>query len=130
MSMHERYGRRDLTYSSWHRTLHPSLHWIDIDAVEYCAVCKEPLVVIETAQDVGQAFKPTTVLRNVARRMGVPGYLVFYKANDGTVERLRVRKVWPQYEPVAVMTPEDYEAWLLAIREHHRPLCGLTGVVF
>ena len=66
MSLKERYGKRDLTYSSWHRPESISrflekryaynLDFIDLDAIEYCHFCKEPLALIELAQDVGQSY--------------------------------------------------------------------------
>ena len=88
MSMEERYGSRDLTYSAWHRTLDPSLHYIDLDAIEYCAQCKEPLALLELAQDVGQGWKATTVLRKLARKARLPAYLVFWKKEGDEIVQL------------------------------------------
>jgi len=67
----ERFGTRDLTYSGWHRTDSTKryigrekayeLSYIDIDAVEYCRICCQPLLLIELARDVGQKHKNHTV---------------------------------------------------------------------
>ncbi|RLC87699.1 MAG: hypothetical protein DRJ03_05335 [Chloroflexi bacterium] len=125
MSMEERYGTRDLTYSSWHRTLHPSLHYIDLDAVEYCARCKEPLALLELAQDVGQTSKTTTVLRKLARRSNLPAYLVFWKKEGDSISQFRIRQVWPNWGEEQTMSPEEYEGWLLSLRSGHR--CPLAS---
>ena len=81
MTRFERTGRRDLTYSSWHRGIEPytqsNLPYVDLDAVEYCRKCDEPLALVELAQDVGQEFKATTVMRKLAAKAGLPAYLVF-----------------------------------------------------
>lgn len=122
MSKDERYGVRDLTYSRWHRTLDDSLHWIDLDAVEYCSLCKEPLVLIELAHDIGQTFKATTVMTRLATRADLPAFLVFYLAaadGDG-ITRLRVRRVWPPDDTEFVMSPQEYEWWLSTFRGAHR----------
>jgi len=119
MSMEERYGTRDLAYSAWHRILDPSLHYIDLDAIEYCAQCKEPLALFELAQDVGQGWKATTVLRKLARKARLPAYLVFWKKEGDEIVQLRVREVWPCYGQENTMSPAEYEQWLLSLREQH-----------
>ena len=81
MAQEEKYGTRDRTYSAWHRRLSTQrfvgiekaqlLAMIDLDAalyVEYDDGTKEPLALIETAQDVGQAYKPATVTLRLAKR--------------------------------------------------------------
>lgn len=124
MALRERFGERDLTYSRWHRSLDPRLHFIDIDSVEYCHRCKQPLVLIELAKDIGQRNKATTVLQRLAAMANLPAYLVFYlAAEDGSgVVRLRVRQVWPAYGEEVMMTPEEYERWLWGFRLAHT--CG------
>jgi len=66
MAEREKYGVRSLEYSRWHRT--DSVHrflglerahhlpMIDLDALEYCRLCSQPLLLIETARDVGQRY--------------------------------------------------------------------------
>jgi hypothetical protein len=53
------------------------LHMIDLDGalfVEYDGGTKKPLALIETARDVGQAYKCATVTANLARRARLPCY--------------------------------------------------------
>ena len=78
----ERYGHRDLTFSRWHRTLGDHVTCIDMDFLEYCRRCRQPLAFIETARDVGQGFKPTTVQKKTAEQANVPAYCVLYKPQD------------------------------------------------
>lgn len=134
MSSVERHGTRDLTYSAWHRAANVArflgpqrahqLTYIDLDAIEYCAKCREPLLLGELARDVGQAFKATRVLRRLAKRANRPAVLVFYRVGDtGDIERFRVRMVYPDYEQhERTMDPAEYAAWLWSFREAHR--CG------
>lgn len=124
MSREERYGERDLAYSSWHRTIedeHEPLDYIDIDAVEYCHNCKKPLALIELAQDIGQKNKPTTVTRILARRADIPAYLVFYKKNqEEQIEGFRVRMVSPRWGKEKEMSVDEYVNFLFSLREKHR----------
>jgi len=121
----ERYGTRDLTYSRWHRDIEPidqcTLPYIDIDSVEYCHLCKKPLALVETAQDVGQAFKATTVLRNLAAKANLPAYLVFYRKDPaaGKIDRFRLRQVYPHFTPWRMLTPDEYVAFLRSLRTGH-----------
>jgi len=124
MSREERFGTRDLTYSSWHRRVEPAdrntLTYIDLDAVEYCHRCREPLALLELARDVGQAFKPTTVLRALAERAQVPAYLVFYKPDaDGNIIGFRMRQVYPRAGEWQTLSPGEYAAFLVRLRSLH-----------
>lgn len=118
----ERTGWRDLTFYRWHRTLHPSLHLIDIDGVEYCPNCKEPLALFELVRDKGQVIKPTLLMRKLAARAELPAYLVFYTPGWGPDKLLclRMRQVWPERSLELRYTPEGFEDWLLSLRRQHR----------
>ena len=144
MSRHERYGTRSLVYSKWHRFyLGDAEPMIDLDGIEYCTEkgCSKPLILVETARDVGQANKPTTVLRELAKQAGgVLAICVLYTVADGVDEqtgcgctpnqvddscqhgitRFRVRRVWPSPKPLwTAMTPEEFRDRLRQVRLHH-----------
>lgn len=124
MSRDEKYGNRDLTYSKWHRRLDDFLDWIDIDCCEYChnPKCREPLALIELAQDVGQSFKATTVMRKLALKATLPAFLVFYKKGDDftLITRFRVKQVSPAWSDEIMMSPDDYADFLRKIHLKHR----------
>jgi hypothetical protein len=84
---------------------------IDLDAslwIEYEGWNREPLVLIETAIDVGQSRKPATVLQCLARRANLPAYVVLYTPMAGLknpadssasdIVRFRVKRLWPDPE--------------------------------
>ncbi len=118
----ERYGERDLTYSQWHRRLDDFVTYIDIDACEYCHRCRDPLVLIELAKDVGQPYKTTTVLRKLAVKAGIRGYLVLYKVNSSTDEiiQFKLQQVSPVWSKGKPMPPEEYANWLRQIHLTHQ----------
>ena len=144
MSRYERYGVRSLVYSKWHRFyLGDAEPMIDLDGVEYCAErgCSKPLVLIETARDVGQASKATTVMRELAKQAGgIMALCVLYKIAEGVdpekgcacearqvdddcshgISRFRVRKAWPSPSPLwVILTPEEFRDRLRTVRMHH-----------
>jgi len=132
----ELYGTRDLTYSRWHRVKSirrfmqeehaQQLTYIDVDALEYCRQCLQPILLLETARDVGQSSKPTAALRALARRANLPAFLVFYRVDvTGEIESFRVRMVHPARGAEKTMTPRQYAAWLWSFREAHR--CELAA---
>jgi len=120
MSREERYGTRDLAYSKWHRRQARLLPYIDLDAIEYCQMCKQPIALIELALDVGQKYKATTITAKLANMAGLPAYLVFYK-KDGRDEIIgfRVSLVAPQRGAEQIMTLEEYVEFLCVIRDGH-----------
>jgi hypothetical protein len=122
----ERYGERDLCFSGWHRyQLHENLDYIDLDCIEYCHRCMEPLILIEMAKDIGQLNKATTVTRKLAKMCGLPAYLVFYTGNEkkmreARVSGLRVRKIYPTRSEEVKLTPKQYELFLVLLRDRHK----------
>ena len=63
-------------YSDWHRK-YDGISYIDIDSVECCAYCYEPLAIIETCYDKNQKYKATTLSKIIAKRLNIPCFLVF-----------------------------------------------------
>lgn len=146
MSRYERHGSRSLVYSKWHRFyLGDQEPMIDLDGVEYCMErgCFKPLALIETARDIGQPQKATTVLRRLAEQSGVLALCVLYTVIPGTdedvgcmckpratldgcshgISSFRVRRVFP--EPPAGkrgfsrMKPEEFRDRLRQVRLNH-----------
>lgn len=151
MSDTERFGgKRELTYSHWHRRASISrflkngdrsafwLSMIDIDANEYCNSCYRPIALIETARDVGQSWKNCGITRKTAELGGLLAYVVLYSADvpDLCISCGNYRQPWPdisgfrvlQVEPESgrefkEMTPQEYALFLVALRVVHWPSC-------
>ncbi len=154
MAQEEIYGTRDRTYSVWHRRMSTgryvgieraqTLAMIDLDATLYVE-CRdgnfEPLMLIETAIDKGQAFKPATMTRNLSKatftncpnchfessRDGIPAYCLLYKISDTPnpeypdtkdIEVFRVKRIWTKPEKVwREITPAEWTDALIKLRE-------------
>lgn len=78
MSRTETHGTRSIAWSIFHRSMPKPAYMIDMDYLECCQYCKQPLLIGELAQDVGQPFKPTTILLKLAQKANVAGILIFY----------------------------------------------------
>lgn len=136
----ERYATRDKAYSAWHRM--PSvkrfvgteracrLSMIDLDGalyVEHDDQTSEPLALVETALDVGQASKAATVTARLAAKAGIPAYVVLYQVGlhpnpadkrYPDIRAFRVQRVWPSPERGwRILTPTEWAAALLQIRD-------------
>lgn len=123
MSRYERFGTRDLTFSSWHRSLPNSCTAIDIDFLEYCQRCRAPLALIELARDVGQDFKATTVMERLAECANVRAYLVLYELDEGEkygMGRCRVSRVWPDRTPLKRHSLDAVGRLIVRIHEEHQ----------
>lgn len=137
MSRFERHGTRDLTYSNWHRQFCPDrTTMIDVDGLEYCRRCRFPLALIETAQDVGQAFKPVTALEQLSLAANVPAFYT----TDGVkcvpdkrgrcrsvgcthgITAFRVRRIRPNPTEFQQWTPKAFADYLTRIHDAHEEL--------
>ena len=92
----EKTDERERTYSRWHRQYEGEYRFIDIDHVEYCPYCLEPLGLFETAIDVGQDYKCADVTTKIAKKIRVPSYIVLYKPiGYDEIESFRVKQTNP-----------------------------------
>lgn len=142
MSQEEVHGTRDRSYSVWHRRFSTrrfvgieraqTLAMIDLDAslyVEYDDGSKEPLALVETALDRGQAWKTATVTRNLAKGHNpiLPAYVLLYKLSEDNnpadptfkdISSFRVRRIWPEPETTwETITPAEWARRLVVLRE-------------
>ena len=134
----ERYGNRDLSYSSWHRVgsiqryvgleKAQSLTMFDVDAmpwVETAEYGKTPVAFIETAIDVGQTDKKTYI-GVVGKLSDMPAYVVLYKLAESSnpaspqwsdIESFRVKELYPNKDPSwKWMSAGEYANWLFSSR--------------
>lgn len=139
MAQEEVFGTRDRTYSAWHRRMSTrrfigieraqTLAMIDLDAslyVEYDDATKEPLALIETAEDRGQDIKPATVTRKLAERASLPAYVLLYTKADSEnpadnrwpdISRFRVQRLCPVPENKwRDITPKEWAEALCELR--------------
>jgi len=84
LSKREITGTRDLAYSHWHRGHwggHPdaSCTYSDVDGLEYCAKCAEPLMLVETAIGDEDTLKEHRAFYRLAERADISAVLVFYE---------------------------------------------------
>lgn len=119
MSLYERYGTRDLTFSGWHRppNLPEFCSMIDIDALEYCYYCGKLLALFETARDVGQKHKPTTVLCRLAVQANIPAFLILYKKENDSIGNCRIQRIWPDKTEMKLVSPAVLKKIIVNIHE-------------
>lgn len=140
MSQEEKYNERRRDYSAWHRRNSTRrfigiehaqlLAMIDLDAsiyVEYDDGTKEPIALIETAQDVGQPYKPATVTGKLARLAKLPAFVVLYRLSEDPnpadekwrdIVEFRVRRLWPnERNEWEKQTPKQWAEKLLSMRK-------------
>ena len=108
-------------YNDWHRDF-PGLAGIDIDFIEVCPKCYQPLAVKETCYDKGQKYKATTLTKIVANALKIPGFLVFYKNVGGTMQ-FRIKRVSEPVSEIYDMTEDQWLAYLYELHKEHRRCC-------
>lgn len=135
----ERYAVRDISYSAWHRTRSisryvgleraQSLCMVDVDTVLYLevdAALREPLALVEVAQDVGQVEKPASAMARLAAKAGIAAYVALYRIGDKPnpadpmahdITGFRVKRLWPSQEVQwRTLTPMEWAKALVGIR--------------
>ena len=111
-------------YSKWHRKF-DGIAMIDVDSIEVCPHCTQPLAFIELAKDTGQKFKAYTLTKKLADKFEVPGFVVFYTTDDkNEIIKFRVQRVAPVIGLINNnVEPDSWLQYLKQIQQEHG--CGL-----
>ena len=109
-------------YNDWHRK-YDRIAMIDIDSVEVCPKCYEPLVILETCYDKGQKFKATTLVKIVASRLNIPCFLVFYKPLDSSTLTFRIKHITTYNTDFILMNEDEWVSVLYDFQEQHKKVC-------
>ena len=112
-------------YSDFHRK-YDGIAYIDIDSVECCQLCYEPLAIIETCYDKNQKYKATTLSKIVASRLNIPCFLVFYKELTKDTLTFRVKRIRASNTYFKVMNEKQWVSVLLDLQNNHKQYCKLT----
>ena len=116
------YYKSNSDYNEWHRQFE-GLAGIDVDFIECCPKCYEPLAIKETAYDKGQEYKATTFVNMLGNRLQIPVFLVFYRLDDLGVMNLRVQRVRPFKSQIQVMSVEKWTSILYDLQSKHKEVC-------
>ena len=143
MPLKEKTGIRDLGYSLWHRKSLPrSATTTDIDHVEYCPDCFEPLAIFEIAYGLNNLDKEHAysipAIKRLAARARLNFYIVLYEGeHEGAsqcptcgrpfprsrIVAFRKKLVYPGENHWVEMSVDDYREWLMSLHVEHRKYC-------
>jgi hypothetical protein len=112
-------------YSDWHRK-YDGISYIDVDSVECCQYCYEPLAIIETCYDKGQQFKATTLSKIIAERLNIPCFLVFYKELTPSSLTFRIKRIRSSKTEFQLMNEDQWVHILRSLHDHHKLNCKST----
>ena len=114
------------SYNDWHRK-YDGIAMIDVDSVECCIKCYEPLAIIETCFDKGQPWKATTLSKIIASRLNIPCWLVFYKELTETSLTFRIKRIRSSQTEFQLMNEDEWVAILRDLHNHHQLNCKKKG---
>ena len=110
------------SYNDFHRK-YEGIAMIDVDSVECCPNCYEPLAMIETCYDKGQKFKSTTMLKIIASRLQIPSFLVFYKQVAQGSLTFRIKRLWLSNAKFELMNEDEWVRELYQLQHKHIDYC-------
>ena len=109
-------------YSDFHRK-YDGIAYIDVDSVECCVNCYEPLAIIETCFDKNQKFKSTTLSKIIASRLNIPCFLVFYKELTPSSLTFRIKRIKSRKTEFRLMSEDEWVIILRSLHDHHKTKC-------
>ena len=112
-------------YNDWHRK-YDGIAMIDVDSVECCQYCYEPLAIIETCYDKNQKFKATTLSKIIAERLNIPCFLVFYRELTPGSLTFRIKRIRASKTEFQLMNEDQWVNILRSLHDHHKLNCKST----
>ena len=112
-------------YNDWHRK-YEGIAMIDVDSIEVCPRCYEPLAILETCYDKGQKYKATTLSKIIAERLNIPCFLVFYKELNVTSLTFRIKRIKGSKTEFRLMSEDQWVIILRSLHDHHKTKCKST----
>jgi len=123
----ERHRWPDVGYWDWHKPENlrkflgeraSRLKCVDIDAVEYCADCGEPIALFEITRSWGEKFGRVT--RRVGEKAGLPVYLVRWGRRNAVYEFMVLRwKGSCEAQLTELESEKSFAEFLWRLREIH-----------
>lgn len=110
------------SYNDWHRK-YDGIAMIDVDSIEVCPKCYEPLAILETCYDKGQGFKATNLVNTLARRLNIPCFLVFYCKGRGNTLNFRIKRITSSETEFQLMNEDEWVSILYQIQDQHKLCC-------
>jgi len=110
------------SYNDWHRK-YDGIAMIDVDSVEVCPKCYEPLAILETCYDKNQKYKATNLCNTLARRLNIPCFLVFYKNVTPTTLTFRIKRITGSQTEFQYMNEDEWVSVLYEIQAEHKKVC-------
>lgn len=111
------------SYNDWHRQF-DGIAMIDIDSIEVCPNCFEPLAILETCYDKGQKYKATTLVKIVSSRLNIPCFLVFYKKLTDSTLTFRIKRITSSNTEFELMNEQEWFNTLLDLQANHKTICS------
>lgn len=117
-------GDRNLL--DWHYTIggkyHDKYKLMDLDMVEFCYQCSEPLMLVETTYNPAKA---TTVLKALAKRAELPAYRYLMERCEETfgIRSVTVKRVWPEHDGERRFSLAELAEWITCQHEKHWAEC-------
>jgi hypothetical protein len=116
------YHHSNGSYNDWHRK-YDGIAMIDVDSIEVCPHCYEPLAILETCYDLNQKYKATNLCNTLARRLNIPCFLVFYKNVTPTTLTFRIKRITSSQTEFQYMNEDEWVSVLYEIQAEHKKVC-------
>jgi hypothetical protein len=116
------YHHSNGSYNDWHRK-YDGIAMIDVDSIEVCPHCYEPLAILETCYDKNQKYKATNLCNTLARRLNIPCFLVFYKNVTPTTLTFRIKRITSSQTEFQLMNEDEWVSVLYEIQSEHKKVC-------
>ena len=116
-------------FSSWHRSQHDGISYVDLDVLGICPACAKILFIADTIYNTDGKYRGKSKwlrspYRQIASSLEVPYFEIFYTVDENTENReiteFAIRRLYPTLKDIKTLSTDEMLKYLeyKAIVEH------------
>ena len=134
MARNQYYNQLKTPVSTWHRSKHDGVAYLDLDFLSVCPSCAEPLLLADTIYNINDQFKGKSAWLNkpyiyVAEKCKIPYFNIWYTVNEISEEErpiieFHIKRIYPKSDgSLRKLTPDEMLQYLEWKVQQHIPNC-------
>ena len=134
MARNQYYNQITTPFSTFHRSKHDGISYLDIDFLSICPACASPLLLADTIYNINDQFKGKTPWLNtpyifVAEKCKIPYFNIWYTVNEISekerpIIEFHIKRIYPKSDgTLRKLTPDEMLQYLEWKVQQHIPKC-------
>ena len=135
MARNQYYNQITTPFSTFHRSKHDGISYLDIDFLSICPACAKPLFLADTIYNRNNDFKGKSPwfqkpYKSIAEKCEFPYFIIWYTVNEISererpITEFHIKRIYPPGgKGIIKLTPDEMLQYLEFKVQQHIPACS------